>query len=686
MDSSSGTSKNQSSDRRQKRADKQIYKPKALRQKQSQHSQSSNSSHKQNENVGQLHASSNSNTQIQEKNSQASCKSESHNKDNIRQNNFKESRAIDNNSENKIKDIIDQNNTAAQDNQTASLASGKSGKDKFEKARKQVNTGNNARYPLLSTPKPINNCPAAYCKQSYVSAVNSTSNNKYITNSAPRNHYDRVENETIPALNNIVLTKEVDATISSSNYKTNEKHKDLSYSMKSCTNYREQTLVDKYTDVSSVSRMDHIVPKMSVASKSCEKSDSNKDGRQKTESHKDKRNSLNRNKNSESSLTDASGAYNNIQEKISFGRGRGRGRKYNDEIVTVGMANMSVKNSTIEPIIQTTVFSSSRHSSAWSNKRQAKESSVFEEDERLYNPHKDVKPQLVLPSKDISASYTNQSTVTTKKYHVDSVPDEIASIAYQKFKLQEQLGEEITPVVFINGSDDELQDEGKIHQNAPLDWAQESWDKTEQEKQITSSPKNNSMPQLQYEQHLTQFISKRQSKDSRCSDIVSGISHGGLHPAALHSSAAGVPAPPSTVATKRLFNPDDPNNPVMVPVSNRDQHYSSIAASSTGSPNTYDRFPPAVDTNTATLIEGYEDLLHNIQKGECDIQYYVNSNQIPLEFPRIMDIRTYLQTCYTKLFTYNIVLCHQKNIEAQMWKTLYYNIIGEPYQFSWYIT
>ena len=58
-----------------------------------------------------------------------------------------------------------------------------------------------------------------------------------------------------------------------------------------------------------------------------------------------------------------------------------------------------------------------------------------------------------------------------------------------------------------------------------------------------------------------------------------------------------------------------------------------------------------------------------------DITYYVNSNQLPREFPRIMDIRIHLQKCYHALLTTDIRFCQEKNMENNLWKSLYYSII-----------
>lgn len=354
-------------------------------------------------------------------------------------------------------------------------------------------------------------------------------------------------------------------------------------------------------------------------------------------------------------------------EKKPIGRGRGRARAFKDnECIEHKIGNMSINNQWENPVFSTTVYNSQR----------THHPRLDYEDDRLYNPNKDTKPKVV-SSFNIEEK-KNPCNSESQKYHVDALSVEASSIAHQKFKLQEQLGEELQPVQFINASDDEEHPDDIKSRTPPLNWAQESWTRTEEDKQaattIASPPRYGAHQQLQYQEHLTRHLTQRQqqARTSAPPSVRGMLSAPGAYPSNI----------PLQQITKQLFNPDNPSKPLLVPIASRDQplvpiaQHNSLYKCGIGDVN-YEVFTADHSTITASQTGAYEELMHNIQKGECDIQYYVHSNQIPREFPRIMDIRLYLQNCYAKLFTSNIILCHQKNIEAQMWKTLYYNIIGK---------
>ena len=139
-----------------------------------------------------------------------------------------------------------------------------------------------------------------------------------------------------------------------------------------------------------------------------------------------------------------------------------------------------------------------------------------------------------------------------------------------------------------------------------------------------------------------------------------------------------------TVVQKHLYNPNNPSKPVAVvpsardlPVSRETQRGGSWGSSGEGTPGS--SFPQGGQVSeyhmegSSTKVD--PSLLYSINKGEMDISYYVSSNQLPVEFRRIMDIRIHLQGCYQQLLLSDIRLCQEKNIEGSLWKTLYYTII-----------
>ncbi|XP_045127559.1 telomerase-binding protein EST1A-like [Portunus trituberculatus] len=139
-----------------------------------------------------------------------------------------------------------------------------------------------------------------------------------------------------------------------------------------------------------------------------------------------------------------------------------------------------------------------------------------------------------------------------------------------------------------------------------------------------------------------------------------------------------------TVVQRHLYNPNNPSKPVAVvpsardlPVTRETQRGSSWGSSGEAASGSS---LPQVGQATEYHMEGSStkvdpSLLYSISKGEMDISYYVSSNQLPVEFRRIMDIRMHLQGCYQQLLVSDIRLCQEKNIEGSLWKTLYYTII-----------
>lgn len=142
---------------------------------------------------------------------------------------------------------------------------------------------------------------------------------------------------------------------------------------------------------------------------------------------------------------------------------------------------------------------------------------------------------------------------------------------------------------------------------------------------------------------------------------------------------------PPVVIQKHLYNPNNPSKPEAVVPSARDLPVTreSQRVASWGSPGEGaggSSFPHGGQASEYHLEGGSStkvdpSLLYNISKGEMDINYYVSSNQLPVEFRRIMDIRSHLQGCYRQLLLTDIRLCQKKNIEGSLWKTLYYTII-----------
>ena len=171
---------------------------------------------------------------------------------------------------------------------------------------------------------------------------------------------------------------------------------------------------------------------------------------------------------------------------------------------------------------------------------------------------------------------------------------------------------------------------------------------------------------------------RAKNNESSSSFIQENVTRGGLiQLGSTNTSSRNVDSNPSPGVQKLLYNPDNPSKPVAIVPSSRDipSGWDNLQDCREASNSPID--PQISGNETPAEHNGRIDpaVLYNIQKGEMDIAYYVGSNQLPREFPRIMDIRMHLQKCYHSLLTSDIRFCQEKNIEISLWKTLYYSII-----------
>ena len=338
-----------------------------------------------------------------------------------------------------------------------------------------------------------------------------------------------------------------------------------------------------------------------------------------------------------------------VSHEVSFQKGRGRGRCLVFNNNDCAVANRSVNE-----------FSS--HRKAVGSKLEHSK-----KDHKNHSNYKMMNPLVhnISDGRSINSSNVSESNIAK--------PMDNLTISQRKKNIEEQLGEKIKPVIFINSSDDES---GNLIPSKSNNTRIPDQPTPNSAEKVTSS--------IHYEQNLQNFLRRRShsTSESKQGDAVacsSPISSTFPTRGILQTSAASTNSP---VATKQLFNPSDPSKPFIVPATSR-AAIPQVTPSSPKEQACVDEFDDELslsfDSNSSGggVGRGFDDILHNIQKGERDIQYYVDSNQIPREFPRMMDIRTHLQNCYMRLFTTNVALCHQKNVESQMWKALYYHIIGK---------
>ena len=394
---------------------------------------------------------------------------------------------------------------------------------------------------------------------------------------------------------------------------------------------------------------------------------------------------------SKSRLQQNSGLVNTEQRKTTGSSSRGRGKRNLDNIF-IGVRNLTINNSNIQVLPLATNVPND------DNVQRQKE--TCSKNQNISNVTTRNLYLSETPKKSTSASskISKKEEEDHTEFEISSHDTSMALLTNQE--LQNQLEEEIKPMKFINSSDDELND-NYIDRNSGCNITDDLKQKSQQNasqkdrNSIQSQSRNNTVQESVYEQNLHHYWSSRtaihqrdmheihsntHSDNASHENIPSLLSNCDSKLISIRPSDERVPQVP--VVTRQLFNPTDPSKPFVVPITSRNTRVPSPSVY--GAAGTEDGYA-TLSNSVADGVDGstgdIDELLHNINKGECDIQYYVNSNQIPREFARIMDIRVYLQKCYIKLFSTSISLCHKKNVESQMWKTLYYTIIGEYYMF-----
>ncbi|XP_063610362.1 telomerase-binding protein EST1A-like [Penaeus indicus] len=235
--------------------------------------------------------------------------------------------------------------------------------------------------------------------------------------------------------------------------------------------------------------------------------------------------------------------------------------------------------------------------------------------------------------------------------------------------------EDVDPMIFVDVPEDDWGTEvdndtvwcNQQGDKSPAPWTEKPDWKSKRERQRSEGEDLHRRTESPGRRGLIQLPSHNSSSDGQ--EVVSSSSH---H---LRSS--------TPVVQKHLYNPNNPSKPVPVVPSARDmppsREVQREVAKGAGD-SVHGSVPAHNNQLSEYVIEGQSpkvdpSLLYNIQKGEMDINYYVSSNQLPFEFRRIMDIRQHLQVCYKQLLVTDIRICQEKNIEGNLWKTLYYVII-----------
>lgn len=235
--------------------------------------------------------------------------------------------------------------------------------------------------------------------------------------------------------------------------------------------------------------------------------------------------------------------------------------------------------------------------------------------------------------------------------------------------------EDADPMIFVDVPEDDWGTEvdndtvwcNQQGDESPATWTEKPDWKSKRESQRSEGEDPHRRTESPGRRGLIQLPSHNSNNDGQ--EVVSSSSH---H---LRSS--------TPVVQKHLYNPNNPSKPVPVVPSARDmppsREVQREVAKGAGD-NAHGSVPAHNNQLSEYVIEGQSpkvdpSLLYNIQKGEMDINYYVSSNQLPFEFRRIMDIRLHLQVCYKQLLVTDIRICQEKNIEGNLWKTLYYVII-----------
>lgn len=261
---------------------------------------------------------------------------------------------------------------------------------------------------------------------------------------------------------------------------------------------------------------------------------------------------------------------------------------------------------------------------------------------------------------------TKLNTPTTKIIEIsDVIPSSEESVSDEGSVVGEKSRKTVNPMLYVDFK------ENSFYENPPCNKTvvRRSQTKGSQSASTCWSDEKWSPPQRQ----------RKKNRKNKEAEYIESPGRRGIiqinNTPSLESSAETV-----TPGQRLLFNPNNPSKPLAVIPSARDLPPSWDS--------TYAVQEKQEDTHTGTgsnsLESAYENegvgtldpsLFYSIQKGELDINYFVNSNQLPQEFKRIMDIRLHLQRCYKQLLISDIRLCQEKNVESALWKSLYYIII-----------
>uniref|UniRef100_A0A146MA06 Telomerase-binding protein EST1A n=3 Tax=Lygus hesperus TaxID=30085 RepID=A0A146MA06_LYGHE len=148
-----------------------------------------------------------------------------------------------------------------------------------------------------------------------------------------------------------------------------------------------------------------------------------------------------------------------------------------------------------------------------------------------------------------------------------------------------------------------------------------------------------------------------------------------------------VPArPPPLVATRRLYNPSNPEKPIMVTNSRSAQEIEQNYLDNCGGDHPMYMVPSGelLSSQTPLWYNPYKEnfqqchspqIIRTIAQADFELQYLLSSGELLTYWEGMQQLRYTLKEALKILLVADLRFCEAENVEQHLWKILYYNVI-----------
>lgn len=141
--------------------------------------------------------------------------------------------------------------------------------------------------------------------------------------------------------------------------------------------------------------------------------------------------------------------------------------------------------------------------------------------------------------------------------------------------------------------------------------------------------------------------------------------------------------PPPSQTQKCLFDPNNPNKPIVVKSTDSRVSIPGFSENSESVPpqpckteQSRNVYPNWYHENTDNFRRcHFPDLLRDIVKADMKLQYTINHGQLFLDWENVHLLRTFLLKSLEYLLSKDLKFCESENVEQHFWKILFHNII-----------